>query len=148
MFNECTAQSASKLCPVFAAHFFQHDVKAVKTLLSCVVGIADHLKTKFPQAYSRVDVQGLVEDLKDDMLVLFDTLIVRPLQEVSLQEKRAVLKNARKALVVIDALDECESKKRKLLLRIIQRQWSRVPSWLGLIGKAVINLSYLSKLML
>ena len=124
--------------PVLAAHFFQHDVRAVRSLTSCLTGISELLARHFPSAFKSISVPGIVEKFDSDPERLFNEILVQPMLRVSEKERIGILGQAKRAVVVIDALDECQASRRRALVRIVQKDWGNLPPWLGLIGESSI----------
>lgn len=109
-----------------ACFFFQHHI-ARRSNPSVLVKTLAHQLCKNIPGYKE-----MIEDIVDEKSILqmkavdlFTYLIIEPLHELQgLQDQK---------VIVIDGLDECDFESRSELLKLIVREFIKLPKWLGVI---------------
>ena len=94
--------------------------------LQALCSIANQLAENIPEYRDALLAVPESARQEQDVLTLFNAIIVEPLKKVPSRMKNL--------LVVLDALDESDSRHRRALLDILAKRWQdELPDWLGVV---------------
>ena len=141
---------AATLCTRFQANgtlgasfFFQYNkprrsngVALVHTLAHCFCQTIPHFKKELLKSIVKLDNHMLYSD---NIAELFSLLVLEPLGRIR-------HKNFSNTVVVLDALDECELGSQMDVLKLIVREFVKLPNWLSVIATTRPNKKVLNKL--
>ena len=128
---------AGSLCSMFLANqslvgyfFFQHNKPRRSNGIALVHTLAYSLSCTLPDF--RTEMFKILEKLDDKALTqeniaeLFTLLVLDPLGRVLQQD-------APQKIIVIDALDECEGNSQSNVLKLVLREFVKLPCWISVI---------------
>ena len=124
---------AAKLCTLeekqgtlAGCFFFQHQIKRRNNPEKLVHTLAYQFSMSIPLFLEKISDQISDDDLASmNISELFTVLILEPLHQLAENQKHMT--------VIIDAIDECDFEARNDLLKLIVREFTKLPQWLNII---------------
>ena len=118
---------------VLGVHLCRHSDQLKRDPRQLVASLAYQLAQALPEFRARLERPAVMSRLDQkaelDVATLFGLLLVEPLQGI----ESPPLYEGGRYLIVIDALDEAEYDLKNELLKLIAREFYKLPAWLGVL---------------
>jgi len=119
--------SKAPALPVVAQHFFRHDDDRMSNAKNALMSIAWQLCLTVTGFKDHLQVPTKTEVADMHLVALFKQVVAEPARKV------VVASSQRRAVVVLDALDECDARHRMQVLAVAAAWKDEMPDWLGLV---------------